>query len=151
MRYLALVAAGLALGGCATVTRGTTNQIQIVSEPSGANVLTSLNQTCVTPCTLTVSRKDEFSITFSKPGYESQVIAVRTQLAGSGAAGLAGNVILGGVVGMGVDVATGSTLEHVPNPVSAALRPAAGPRHSRPYRPTHRAPAPRAANETPES
>jgi hypothetical protein len=70
-----------------------------------------------------VSRKDEFSVTVSKPGYTDEVIQVKTQLAGAGAAGLVGNVIVGGVIGIGVDAVTGSTLEHVPNPVKAALQP----------------------------
>jgi hypothetical protein len=118
------------LGGCATVTRGTTNQIQIDSEPAGAAVRTSLNQTCTTPCTIQVSRKDEFTVIFSKPGFVDERVDVKTQIAGAGAAGFAGNVILGGVVGMGVDAATGATYEHVPNPVRAVLqpeRPAAAP------------------------
>lgn len=145
-RPIILLAAAFALGGCATVTRGTTNQIQIVSEPSGASVLTSMNQSCMTPCTLTVSRRDEFSVTISKEGYESQVVAVRTQLAGSGAAGLAGNLLIGGIVGAGVDVATGSALEHVPNPVSVLLKPVAS------SRPARRAPAPRnQSGKTPQS
>ena len=40
--------------------------------------------------------------------------------------GMLRNIILGligGVVGMGVDAATGSTLEHYPNPVLASLVP----------------------------
>ncbi|MDP2581055.1 hypothetical protein Q8W37_14030 [Shimia thalassica] len=38
---------------------------------------------------------------------------------GSGGAALAGNILVGGIVGIGVDAATGSTLDHVPNPVIA--------------------------------
>lgn len=123
MRVLFALAAAAALAGCATVTRGTTDQIQIQSEPSGANVRTSLSQTCVTPCTLQVGRKDEFTVSFEKPGYAPQEVQVRTQIAGSGAAGFAGNILVGGVVGMGVDAATGATLEHVPNPVRVTLLP----------------------------
>ncbi len=111
------------LGGCATVTRGTTSQIQIDSEPNGALARTTLNHNCTTPCMIQVSRKDEFAITFSKPGYIDERIDVKTQIAGSGAAGFAGNIILGGVVGMGVDAATGATYEHTPNPVRAVLQP----------------------------
>ena len=70
-----------------------------------------------------MGRKDEFAVVFTLPGHEDQTVNVRTQLAGAGAAGFAGNVVLGGVVGMGVDAATGATLEHVPNPVSVVLRP----------------------------
>lgn len=124
MRIVFVTAAAMGLAGCATVTRGTTDQMQIQSEPSGAYVRTSLNQSCTTPCTLQVGRKDEFSVVISKPGYATQEVQVRTQIAGSGAAGFAGNIIAGGVVGMGVDAATGATLEHVPNPVRVTLRPA---------------------------
>lgn len=124
MRSIILLSVtGLALAGCATITRGTTNQVQIVSEPAGATARTSLGHQCATPCTLQIARKEEFSVAFSMPGYEDQTVLVKTQLAGAGAAGFAGNVIAGGIVGMGVDAVTGSTLEHVPNPVSVALQP----------------------------
>ncbi len=119
-----LVAAALAVGvaACATVTRGTTNQIQIRSEPAGAQVTTSLAHNCTTPCTISVNRREEFAITFSLPGYREQRVEVKTQVAGAGAAGFVGNVIVGGVVGMGVDAVTGSTLEHTPNPVVVTLQ-----------------------------
>lgn len=143
--YFIISAAGLALAGCATVTRGTTNQIQIVSEPSGATARTSMGYQCSTPCTLQVSRKDEFSVTFTLAGYEEQTVPVKTQIAGSGAAGFAGNVILGGVIGMGVDAATGSTLEHVPNPVSVVMRPIAKPAPTPTSRPARAAPRPKPA------
>ena len=129
----------VALCGCATITRGTTDQIQIVSDPSGADVRTSLNQSCITPCTLQVSRSDQFGVVFSKPGYQDQTINVTTKIAGAGAAGFAGNLLLGGIVGMGVDAATGATLEHLPNPVSATLQPA-GPAPSGRVAKTKRSP-----------
>ncbi len=142
MRSVFLVCiAGIALAGCATVTRGTTNQMQIVSEPTGVTARTSLGHQCSTPCTLQVNRKDEFSVTFNMPGYEEQIVVVKTQLAGAGAAGFAGNVLVGGIVGMGVDAATGSTLEHVPNPVSVVMKPVAKPAPS----PRARTPAQRSA------
>jgi hypothetical protein len=122
LKVLGGVTAGVLLvGACSTVTRGTTNQIQIMSEPAGASVRTSLNHNCTTPCTLSVGRKDEFSIALNLAGYKEQVVEVRTRIAGAGVAGFAGNVIVGGVVGMGVDAVTGSTLEHFPNPIEVKL------------------------------
>lgn len=123
MRIWAAFGLAFVLAGCATVTRGTTDQMTVTSDPSGARVTTSLAQSCETPCTFTVGRKDEFVVTITADGYKTQEIPVKTQLAGAGAAGFAGNVLLGGVIGMGVDAATGSTLEHVPNPVHAQLEP----------------------------
>jgi hypothetical protein len=133
---LLVLLAPMGLGGCASVTRGWSEQMQISSQPEGAEVRTSLSQQCVTPCTLTVQRKDEFSVTFAKPGYQPQTIQVNTRLAGGGAAGFAGNVLLGGVIGMGVDAASGATLEHHPNPVVAVLQPVAAP--GRPPKPGER-------------
>jgi hypothetical protein len=120
---LALIALALSCGGCASVTRGWTEQMQITSNPADAQARTSLGQTCTTPCTLQVNRKDEFSVTISKPGYHSAEVAVTTRVAGAGVAGLAGNVLLGGVVGIGVDAVSGAALEHYPNPVVATLPP----------------------------
>jgi hypothetical protein len=126
-RLVFACAVALALGGCATVTRGTDDQIQVNSDPQGATVQTSLSQQCMTPCTLKVGRKDEFSVTVAKPGYAPQTVFVGTKVAGAGAAGFAGNVLVGGVIGMGVDAATGATLEHFPNPVTVILQRSGSP------------------------
>src|SRR5436190_6100417 len=123
MRIIVLGAVALLLGSCASVTRGTTNQVQINSNPPEAQARTSMGHVCVTPCTLQFGRKDEFTVLFTKPGYHSTEIPVRVQIAGAGAAGFVGNVIAGGVVGMVVDASTGATLEQVPNPVTATLVP----------------------------
>jgi len=66
----AIAAAAIAslCASCATITRGTSEQIQIVSDPPGAEARTSMGFVCVTPCTLQAGRKDEFTVTVSKPG-----------------------------------------------------------------------------------
>jgi len=123
MRWLIILALAATCGGCASVTRGTTDQVQILSEPEGAEARTSMGHTCTTPCTLQFSRKDEFIVTASKPGYHTVEMPVSTRVAGAGAAGFAGNVLLGGVIGMAVDAASGATLEHYPNPVMLTMLP----------------------------
>lgn len=73
---------------------------------------------------MTVGRKDEFTVSFSKAGYEPEHVDLKTRIAGDGAAaGLVGNAILGGVVGMAADAASGATLEHTPNPLKVILYP----------------------------
>ncbi|WP_413989884.1 translation initiation factor 2 [Labrys okinawensis] len=132
-----VVLAGVALASCSTVTRGTTNKIQVVSTPSEAHVQTSIGNSCTTPCTFEVSRKSEFVSTISKDGYQPMDVPVKTRVAGAGAAGFAGNLLLGGVVGMGVDAASGATLEQYPNPITVTLQPVAtvkAPASSRPKR-----------------
>ncbi|WP_298815406.1 translation initiation factor 2 [uncultured Roseibium sp.] len=126
MKSHSLMCAALALGlsACATATRGTNETVMVYASPEGAQVATSVGLTCTTsPCSLKVSRKQEFSVTVSKEGYKTQTVHVGTKVAPGGVAGLAGNVVLGGVVGMGVDAASGATLDHFPNPVLVELVP----------------------------
>jgi hypothetical protein len=130
--WVCVVAAGAVVAGCATVTRGTTSQVQITSDPPQAEARTSMGHTCVTPCTLQFGRRDEFVVTITKAGYHTEEVKVTTQVAGAGVAGLAGNAILGGVIGAGVDVASGATLEHCPNPVSVVLQSTRRPRQPSP-------------------
>ncbi|TYC56097.1 PEGA domain-containing protein [Rhodobacterales bacterium] len=128
MKYVllasAVLLAGAGLSGCASVTRGTTETVVIHASPEGAQIATNIGLTCNTsPCSLQVSRKQEFEVTVSKEGYKTQKVHVSTQVAPGGVAGLAGNVIIGGVIGIGVDSVTGATLDHLPNPVLVELIP----------------------------
>ena len=43
------------------------------------------------------------------------------EVVGAGAAGVAGNVLLGGVIGIGIDAATGASKDLKPNPVEVEL------------------------------
>lgn|SRR5579863_1776526 len=136
VKGIGALAAALVLGGCATITRGTTDQVQIRSAPNGALAKASTGQSCTTPCTISVGRKDEFTVHFAKPGFVPQDVPVRTQVSGAGEAGFAGNVLVGGLVGMATDASTGATLDHVPNPVSVTLRPVGARAKFRPRRAT---------------
>lgn len=120
---LAVVGALLFAQGCATVTRGTTEAFVVETEPAGASVTLSTGERCKSPCTLTKKRKDSFMVTIELDGYETVQTQVQSQVAGGGAAGMAGNVIVGGIIGMGVDAASGATKELVPNPLRVKLVP----------------------------
>lgn len=124
LRLFAAAACAVSLGACGSITRGTSEPVAFVSDPPGASMTATKAYACPsTPCSIQVDRSDEFDATFSKPGYVSQTVPVRTKLVGNGAAGFAGNVLVGGVIGMGVDAATGAALDHIPNPVSVVLAP----------------------------
>ena len=130
MRVLGVATLCVALGGCASVTRGWDEQIAISSTPAGVNAVvsgTSYPQPCVTPCSIKVKRSDDISIAFEKEGYEPQVVNLTKEVAGTGAAGFAGNILLGGGVGMIVDGVSGAALDHKPNPVIVTMQPVAAP------------------------
>lgn len=123
MRTIIVIALGIVCASCATVIRGTADQIGFNSTPSGAEVHTSNGLGCVTPCTLAIKKTDEFVATFEKPGFIPQQVPVTREVVGGGVAATAGNIIVGGVVGLGVDAVTGAGFEHTPNPVSVVLEP----------------------------
>ena len=134
-----LLAAVIALPcvGCASVTRGTTENISIATTPAGATAEISgleIPTACVTPCVVQAKRNADLTVTINKPGYEPQVIPLTKEIPGSGAAGFAGNLLAGGLVGMGVDAVTGAAQDHKPNPVIVTLKPLA-PETPRPTRP----------------
>src|SRR6202020_1419230 len=138
MQKLVIVALCAALGGCASVTHGTTENISIASTPSGAQadiVGLEIPPQCITPCVVQAKRNADITVTISKEGYDPQIIPLTKEITGSGGAGFAGNLLLGGVVGMGVDAATGAAQDHKPNPVIVTLQPvlpAPPPRRLRP-------------------
>ncbi|UFZ06264.1 PEGA domain-containing protein [Bradyrhizobium ontarionense] len=138
MRVVAFVALCAALGGCASVTRGTTETISVASTPSGAEATIAgleAPMTCTTPCSFVAKRNADLAVTVDKPGYESQTITLTKDIPAAGAAGFAGNVLAGGLIGMGVDAATGAATDHKPNPVIVTLQPrGAAPRAARPPR-----------------
>lgn len=112
------------LAGCATITRGTTENVTLNSEPAGATARTSVGLVCdATPCTFEMARKQDFAVVFTKPGYREETVVVATQTPFGGGAALAGNLLAGGLVGIALDSSNGATLEHTPNPVFVALKP----------------------------
>ncbi|PPQ19556.1 translation initiation factor 2 [Bradyrhizobium sp. AC87j1] len=149
MRLVGIVALSVMLGGCASVTRGTTENISISSTPSGVEAMVSgleVPTTCTTPCAIVAKRNADITITFEKEGYQSQTVQLTKEVSGTGATGFAGNLLLGGVVGMGVDAATGAATDHKPNPVIVTMQPSVRARPAAPKkpRPPVAAPAPEA-------
>lgn len=125
--YFCAAAAGcLVLGGCASVVRGVNEDVRIEVTPANAEIRTSAGHACTGPCVINVPRKKEFTVTASAPGYQTETIDVDTRVSGKGAIGMAGNAIIGGVIGVGVDAVSGATLDHFPNPVIFSLEKGEG-------------------------
>ncbi|SVE22696.1 uncharacterized protein METZ01_LOCUS475550 [marine metagenome] len=109
------------LSSCATITRGTKDTFVINSNPSGATAITSHGYTCVTPCSLNLPRKENFVVTVRKTGYCDAQATVTSITGAAGSADMAGNVLVGGIIGMGTDAITGATRDLVPNPLDIVL------------------------------
>jgi len=120
---LGVVIAALSLSACASVTRGTTEAFVIETDPPGAQAELSNGRHCTTPCTLTLPRRSNFTVTLTKDGYEDINANVTNTTSGAGAAGMAGNVLIGGLIGVAVDATTGATQDLTPNPLSVRMVP----------------------------
>ena len=121
---LALTGLAVTLPACATITRGTTQQFTIESSPPNALATTSNGFRCEsTPCTLRMPRKDGFTVTVSKDGYVPATRTVTSSVSGGGGTAMAGNILVGGLIGMGVDATSGAMNDLSPNPLVVTLEP----------------------------
>jgi hypothetical protein len=122
-----LLVLSLSMVGCASITRGTKEVFVVDSTPQDAEVRLSSGQVGRTPASFEVGRRDTLTVFVSKPGYKSRTLIVQSEVGGGGAAGMAGNVLFGGIIGAGVDAGTGAMYEHKPNPLMVQLEPESAP------------------------
>jgi len=124
LSHAVMITACSMLGACATVTRGTHTNFAVESDPPGAAVSTTTGFSCPsTPCQLKLPRKEAFDVTVTKAGYETEVVHVASKVQGGGAAGFAGNAVVGGLIGAAIDGSDGAMKDLVPNPVKVKLQP----------------------------
>jgi hypothetical protein len=113
---LAVVAASVALSGCASIVKGSTQSVTVNTEPAGAICILSRDgqQIAVvnpTPGTVQIGKAaGTVSVACKKVGY---VDAVGT-LSSSFQAMTFGNIIFGGIIGVAVDAASGAMHEYPP-------------------------------------
>lgn len=111
------------LSGCASITRGTKEVLIVNSEPMNAKVRLSNGMTGVTPASFKLARDSVLTVTIEKAGYQTAVVQVNHETANAGAAGMAGNLFFGGIIGAGIDVVSGATQDLTPNPIYVVLEP----------------------------
>lgn len=107
---MALLCSAILVSGCATVVRGTEQQVSINTQPIGATLQFSNGQSCSSPCTITVPRNQTLTIQIMREGCQTQTASMIPTLAGAG-------VILGGIV----DYGTGAVYDLQPNPLTVTL------------------------------
>jgi len=70
LSVLVLATGSAGICSCALLFQGTTENIDILSDPPGANVTLNSGETGVTPFSVTVPRSEDLQLHFDKPGYE---------------------------------------------------------------------------------
>jgi hypothetical protein len=115
-RVIAIAVAGASLGGCSSFSLGDyfkstppTIQVQLESQPPGADAKTSLGPGCKTPCSVSVAAPDTgFSVQYTLNKFQPATVEVK-------------------VIHNPGDLSTSATTVTDPNPVFAELQPAAPP------------------------
>ncbi len=122
----------VSLSACATVTKGSNDTVKMTSIPSEATILFEDTakklqpQTCQTPCEIELNRKRIYKATVSKENHEDFVVMMEPKLSTSGGTAFAGNLLVGGLIGAGVDAATGAAKDLTPNNLEVTLAPKGG-------------------------
>nr|QQZ49584.1 PEGA domain-containing protein [Phenylobacterium glaciei] len=117
LRAAAIVCVALSSTACATVTRGSTEAWTVETDPIGAKVSTTAGFACdATPCTFKMPRKSEFTVTLTKPGYKTVTTQVVHEISAPAARAWPATSSWG-VIGAGVDLATGAMMDLKPNPL----------------------------------
>jgi len=141
-RVVVIAVAGLSLAGCSSFSLDAfksappTVQVQLESNPPGADAKTSLGPGCKTPCSVSVPapESDNFSVSYALAKYQTATVQVQVTRTSGG-------------------LTSPDTAAAEPNPVVAELQPLAPPPKARkPMRPKKpRAPKAAAAPAPAES
>lgn len=124
-RVIAIALAGVSLAGCSSFSTDAFKSepppvtVQLESTPPGADAATSQGQSCKTPCSVTLSATDNFTVSYTLAKYQPLTVPVQvTHQAGS--------------------LFTQGKTTIDPNPVVGQLQPEVPPKRVR--KPIHRRP-----------
>lgn len=99
--------------GCATIVTGKYQNIPVTSEPPGVKVRSSSGVSIITPGSFDLIRNQDHTLVAEYPGAEPQQTELKHKLQGW----FWGNILIGGIIGGIVDLASGSSGELVPSKV----------------------------------
>jgi hypothetical protein len=107
------------LTGCGAIFNGTRQTIQANSAPSAATIEVSpTDEEYTTPASMSLERKSNYVLTFSKEGYTSAKFNIQRKLSGGI---LVLDVLFTGLLGVIVDAATGAWYNLSPEVATVSL------------------------------
>lgn len=104
-RVFLLVPLLIATTGCGAIFNGTRQNIQVTSAPDGARISTQpLTGEFTTPASLSLERKNNYTLTFEREGYRPAVFQIQRHMQGGI---LLLDILFTGLLGVVIDAATG--------------------------------------------
>jgi PEGA domain len=113
-----LLCAGFLTGSCASIIHGTSQEVSISSNPTGAQVTVDGVLMGKTPVVAKLGRGDTHKVRIELPGYEPYETALTKSVSGW----VWGNVLFGGLIGLAVDAVSGGLYYLNPEQVQGELR-----------------------------
>ena len=113
----------LSIGGCASITRGSSQSVAITTPPT-TGALCNLNSSqgnwqVTSPGAVTVEKSSEdIQVRCEKDGFQPAVAVIPSNFEGW----TIGNLVFGGIIGLGVDAATGA-INKYPNSFQVPMVP----------------------------
>jgi len=112
------LALSLPCASCASIITGSTDHVTINSSPEGASFTTNTGDSGITPSKIVIADDVDLEVHYSLPGYEDADVSANSRMS----AWIIGNILIGGVIGLAIDLITGNYKTHT-SEVKATLKP----------------------------
>lgn len=108
------------LAGCATImNRGGHQRVLINSEPPGATATIDGVISITTPGEVSLKRNKSHVVRIEKEGYQPANRMIDNELSGW----VFGNILIGGLIGLAIDMGTGAAFKLDPDTINVTLSP----------------------------
>ncbi|MDX9740275.1 MAG: PEGA domain-containing protein [Gammaproteobacteria bacterium] len=112
-----LMAVASIVGGCATIFTGSTQEVSLQSNPSGATVMIDGRIMGETPLTARIDKTTNRTLIVEKEGYKTFTTRMDTRMNPL----FWGNIVIGGFLGSTTDAASGAVHEYSPSQFMISL------------------------------
>ncbi len=117
LKLAGTVVVPVAVWACATIMHGSSQEISISSQPTGATVTVDGQPAGTTPIAARLRRKDIHRVTITMDGYQPFEMVTTRKTSGW----VWGNIVFGGLIGLAVDAITGGLYDVKPDQIAAQM------------------------------
>ncbi len=122
IRIVLVVLIAVVIFGCATIVKGTKQDISIQSDPPHANFTVKTKSGVevfrgVTPATVKLPKKNEYVVTIELAGYKETSVYISQSFE----LWALGNIICGGIIGLAIDALDGAMWKLEPDQIMVTL------------------------------
>ena len=119
---VAVIVTLVTVTGCATImNRGGNQRVLINSMPHGATATIDGVITITTPGEVSLKRSKSHVVRIEKEGYQPSTMMIDNELSGW----VFGNILIGGLIGLAIDMGTGGGFKLDPDTINVTLIPIA--------------------------